>query len=233
MPLINTKTDVADLLVFKYEDLFKDIFPRNKWYAPQVMCLTCRRSIDGSKGGVMLFAVPTKWLQREEHNEETCYFCFNLQRPRGYKYKQRHSIQYFESAYVIRPEFYSAANVSESVNSDNENNLDDKLIECDSRNDKSDVNYESNKSSSSLVTPKEVDNFVRDLNMAKRDREYFTSWLVQRELTTNDNRITANRKRKKFACFDECFVMYRKFKTFCETNFFKKKIFLRKSLKSI
>ena len=139
------KNNITNELCTRYRKRFSVDVPRDNWYVPNVMCVTCRRSLDGTKGAVMKFAAPTKWLQRDEHVQNTCYFCVSVLRTRGFKYNQRHLIEYYESAYVVRPELQSGVDITDSTDGGTEiENIGDDELECDVTDNECDTNYESN-----------------------------------------------------------------------------------------
>ena len=75
----NHKDNITETVIFKYAKRFQVSFIRKKWWTP------------------------TKWLPRENHDPETCYFCTNVTETSGVNFDKRHLIKYIRSELVKSP----------------------------------------------------------------------------------------------------------------------------------
>lgn len=56
------------------------------------------------------YVAPTKWLPRDEHASDSCYFCMNNKRAAGYTYATRNQIDYAKVDSVVPPVLRSDEN---------------------------------------------------------------------------------------------------------------------------
>lgn len=91
-------------------NLYKTYFNRNYigdvWYAPNVCCESCHRTIYGwsmqEAWKSFGFSRPMIWRERAEgHDSDNCYFCKT--NTHGYTHSTRHHIQYQYSEFALQP----------------------------------------------------------------------------------------------------------------------------------
>lgn len=94
----------------KLSILYKEYFNRDYigdvWYAPNVCCESCHRTIYGwsmhEKWKSFEFSRPMIWRERDEgHDREHCYFCKTI--THGFGHTTRHHISYEYSEFALQP----------------------------------------------------------------------------------------------------------------------------------
>lgn len=81
----------------------------NKWYAPEIVCTTCARTLLGCTASPrthssMPFGKPMIWHSIESHHTENCYFCLGFSHAFGHSYKNRANIEYPDVSSATKPE---------------------------------------------------------------------------------------------------------------------------------
>lgn len=223
--------NVTDTIENQYESLFKLVHVKD-WYKPEILCLYCR---NGLQKQTIKYSLPIQWLYRTEHSEESCYFCINWAKANGFHRKNREKMTYSMVDSVLEPVLNSktgqteedqqmnfdmsmddepdAAQPSTSANRTPPRTASKAVITSPTPPSAADTSSTFQPARRDvqmlnepiLITQKDFDNLVKELNLSKSLREKLGSRLADHNLMAPDFHITAGRKRRQSQEFDELF----------------------------
>ena len=159
-------------------------------------CVTCVRLLTAwAKGSRhMSFAIPMVWREPKDHTSD-CYFC--ITNIKGITSKSKHTIKYPNLPSAMRPvphsEEYPVPHPPKQMDLSDA----DELSEADVEKEKDDPDFEPTSSLSEphLLSQRDLNDLVRDLNLSKNQSELLASRLKGWNLLQKDTKITLYRKR--------------------------------------